>query len=77
MDRPFREVHELYRILFLRAQEQQRQAEEQRKKEEEEAKRNSQSKGQSTRPPDVNQTSPSLPTNMDMEDIQDALEEMM
>lgn len=86
MDRPFREVHELYRILYLRAEAQQKAEEERIKKEEEEAKKQQKQKGGPQRPTptpstmstDVNQQelSPSMPP-IAMDELEDALDELM
>lgn len=85
MDRPFREVHELYRILYLRAEAQQKAEEERAKKEAEEAKRQNQMnrpKGIPNMPTmsaDVNkepELSPPMPP-IDPEDLEDVLEELI
>ena len=77
MERPFREVHELYRILFLRAQAE-KEADEKRKAEEEkrarEERKNGNKKPQYNRQPtDLSIPSPSP---MQAEALEDAFEEL-
>ena len=89
MDRPFREVHELYKILYQRA-EAQAAAEEAKKKEEaekEKAKRNAEvSRG--ARPPQIVRQPPSdaieiknstvpEPSPLEVEALEDALEDLI
>lgn len=79
MDRPFREIHELYKLLYERAIAQQK-AEEQRKKEEEKKEREAK-KGPHQRrylPTDVNNKPTPMPTPSpyEMEMLEDAMEEL-
>lgn len=88
MDRPFRELHELYRLLFLRAQEQ--AAAEKAKQEEEERKKNNEQKR--PKPPGINypqgysrarladatrKNSVSMPSAYEAEVLEDALEDLV
>ena len=71
MDRPFNEIHEIYRILYLRSEAQKKAEEEREKKEKNKAKQ----------PPykkltDVNRSIPE-PSPLEAEMIEDALEELM
>lgn len=78
MDRPFREIHELYKLLYERALAQQK-AEEERKKEEEKKEREARSNPQRRYPPtDVNNKSTSMPapSPLEMEMLEDAMEEL-
>ena len=87
MDRPFREVHELYKILYQRAEAQQKAEEERKKKEEEEERRRRRAespKGISQphyikqQPSDVNNTSTiPEPSPLEAEALEDALEELI
>ena len=85
MDRPFRELHELYKILYERAEAQQ-EAEKARKEKEAEEERKRQ---QANRPKGINSgpysreplsDAPSTipePSPLELEALEDALEEMM
>lgn len=64
IDRPFYEVHELYRIVFLKAEEE-KKAEEQREKEE--AKSNGNKRGRPAIP---------NPSKIQTEALEDALEDL-
>lgn len=85
MDRPFRELHEYYKIFLQRAEAQKKAEEEQRKKEEEEQRRkNKQSfSGRSPQympPTDANNSSSTTmpePSPMQAELLEEALEELM
>ena len=88
MDRPFREVHELYKILYERAQAQQKAEEERKQKEEEEARKQAQQKrGPSGFSPSYNRQPPTdaipnistitEPSPFEAEALEDALEEFM
>ena len=70
MDRPFNEIHEIYRILYLRS-EAQKKAEEEREKEEKKNKKHPTQKSLT----DVN-TVPEL-SPLEAEAMEDALEELM
>ena len=88
MDRPFREIHELYRIVFLRAKEQ----EEKEKKRQQEEEKEKQAKEQSdirrgVKPPQLRREPPSdavtvknkslAPSSqLEAEALEDALEEL-
>lgn len=82
MDRPFREVHELYKILYERA-EAQAAAEKKRKEEEEEKAKNERNKGRSTYKPVSSDVSASTngiglqPSPMEAEALEEAFEDMM
>ena len=81
MDRPFREVHELYKILYERAEAQQKAEEERRKKEEEEQRREQQrNKGLPANRKLADVPPPSTPScepsPMEAEAIEDMLEEI-
>lgn len=87
MDRPFRELHELYKILFDRAEAEKRRREEEeaKAKEEEERKRQSEiNRGIKPKlnrmpPPDAIRNNPSdiqTPSPLEAEALEDALEEM-
>ena len=89
MDRPFREVHELYKILYQRAEAQQ-EAEKARREKEEEEQRN---KREANRPKGISSPQPirqmpsdvKLPDNstipepspLEIDALEDALEELM
>ena len=87
MDRPFRELHELYKILFERAEadKKRREEEEAKAKEEEERKRQSEI-NRGIRPPQLNRMPPpdakrnpsdvQTPSPLEAEALEDALEEM-
>ena len=80
MDRPFREIHELYKLLYERALAQQK-AEEERKKEEEKKEREAARKGPPQRrypSTDVNNKPTPMPTPSpyEMEMLEDAMEEL-
>lgn len=70
MERPFNEIHEIYRILYLRS-EAQKQAEEEREKKEKEKNKQPTQKSLA----DVN-TVPEL-SPLEAEAMEDALEEFM
>jgi hypothetical protein len=70
MDRPFNEIHEIYRILYLRS-EAQKKAEEEREKNE---RKNKQPTRQKTLT-DVNNIPE--PSPLEIEAMEDALEDMM
>lgn len=78
---PFSEVHEFYRIAYLRMEERMRQEEEEeknRKLEEERQNRISNTRG--PRKPwnpsvDVNQQKPSIPLSIDIDDFEELLED--
>lgn len=78
MDRPFREVHELYKILYQRAEAQQKEAEERAKKEkeEEEKKRQRQNGPNRQQPTDAVSTIPT-PSPLEMEALEEMFEDMM
>lgn len=79
MDRPFREVHELYKILYQRAEAQQKEAEEREKKEKEEEKKRQRQNGQNNvrqQPPDAASTIPT-PSPLEMEALEEMFEDMM
>ena len=87
MDRPFREVHELYKILYQRAEAQQEAEKARKEKEEEEARREREAnrpKGinsyrlSDNKPSDAsnNSTMPE-PSPFEMEALEDAFEEML
>ena len=89
MDRPFREVHELYKILYQRAEAQQEAEKARKEKEEKEAREKQRSNASnnkpysqfaSQQPSDVsgikNNTMPE-PSPLEMEALEDALEELM
>ena len=86
MDRPFRELHEYYKIFLQRAEAQQKADEEARKKAEEEERRKN-NKPFSNLPPqynrlptDVNESSSTTipgPSPMQAELLEEALEELM
>ena len=84
MDRPFREVHELYKILYQRA-EAQKAAEDKRKKEEEAKKRAADSNRMMPMPPrpyrstDVsnNQEVISQPSPLEAEALEEAFEDLI
>ena len=88
MDRPFRELHELYKILYERAEAQQEAEKARKEKEaEEERKRRESEKARGIRapqyirelPPDAITTESTIPqpSPLEMEALEDALEEMM
>ena len=87
MDRPFREIHELYKILYERAQAQQEAEEARKKKEEEEARNQAQKRGPSGFSPSYNRQPPTdaipnsstitEPSPFEAEALEDALEELM
>lgn len=86
MDRPFREIHELYKILYERAQAQQEAEKVRKEKEEEEARRQAQRKGPSgfsptyrQLPTDAIQNNSTItePSPFEAEALEDALEELM
>lgn len=75
MDRPFNEIHEIYRILYLRS-EAQKKAEEEREKEEREKEEKKNKKHPTQKSlTDVN-TVPEL-SPLEAEAMEDALEELM
>ena len=76
MDRPFREVHELYKILYQRIEAQQKAEEEREKKEKEEEKKHLKQGGPSARhqPTDEMNT---MPTPSPLEALEDMFEEIM
>lgn len=81
MDRPFRELHELYKILFERAEAMRKKDEQERKEKEEKERRERAMNKQPYRPqpPDVNRTpNESIPTPspLEAEALEDALEEL-
>lgn len=83
MDRPFRELHEIYRIVYLKA-EKQAQDEEKRKAKEAEEKKKEQERSRGSRPMYQNRPTDVMPTNqMDTlspaqaEALEDALEDIM
>ena len=71
MDRPFNEIHEIYRILYLRS-EAQKKAEEEREKEEEKKNKKHPTQKSLT---DVNAVPELSP--LEAEAMEDALEELM
>lgn len=71
MDRPFNEIHEIYRILYLRSEAQKKAEEEREKKEKDKAKQ-----PPSKKLTDVNRSIPE-PSPLEAEMIEDALEELM
>ena len=81
MDRPFREVHELYKILYQRAEAQQKAEEERQKKEQEEENKRKRQVGPTPQyskqqPPDAINTMPT-PSPLEMEALEDMFEEIM
>lgn len=86
MDRPFKELHEIYRIVYIKA-EKQAQAEEERKAKEAEAKKKERERSMGPHPRNPmyqNRPTDVMPTNqMDTlspaqaEALQDALEDIM
>lgn len=83
MDRPFRELHEIYRIVYLKA-EKQAQDEEKRKAKEAEEKKKEQERSRGSHPMYQNRPTDVMPTNqMDTlspaqaEALEDALEDIM
>lgn len=77
MDRPFREVHELYKILYQRAEAQQKEAEEREKKEKEEEERHKRQGGpKRQKPTDAASTIPT-PSPLEMEALEEMFEDMM
>jgi hypothetical protein len=77
MDRPFREVHELYKILYQRAEAQQKEAEEREKKEKEEEQKKHQKNGSNKQQPtDASSTIPT-PSPLEMEALEEMFEDMM
>lgn len=90
MDRPFRELHELYRILFLKAEAQakkDKEEEEKKKQDEEDERKNNRPKGisqpmyykpkQDKQLADVKQQNDfSAPSPLEAEALEDALEEL-
>lgn len=87
MDRPFRELHEYYKIFLQRAEAQQKADEEAKKKAEEEERKKKSNKPFSNLPPqynrlptDVNNSSSTTmpePSPMQAELLEEALEEIM
>ena len=82
MDRPFRELHELYKLLFQRAEAQakaQKEKEEQERKEKLERDKYKHSKRRML-PPDAQGSSPNnviqTPSPLEAEAFEDVLEEM-
>lgn len=84
MDRPFKELHELYRIVFLRAEAQKKAEEEKQRQEEAEARRERQKSGL---PPQINRLPTDvrrpeqpknnyIPSPLEADDLEEALEEM-
>lgn len=78
MDRPFREVHELYKILYQRAEAQQKAEEELQKKEQEEEKKRQSQSGQNSKqqPSDAIDTMPT-PSPLEMEALEEMFEDIM
>lgn len=79
MDRPFNELHELYRIVYLRAEAQAKAEKERQEKEEREKKyKGGQSNRQINRkqPTDVNQPPNLNLSPMAAEEMEDALEDL-
>lgn len=89
MDRPFREIHELYRIVFLRAKEQEEKEKQRQQEEEKEKKEKEQSEiRRGLRPPQLKREPPSdavtvknnkslAPSSqLEAEALEDALEEL-
>lgn len=84
MDRPFYELHEIYRLVFLRMQAEKERQEKEKK--EEEAKRKAEAKrnaprgippSYSIRPIDKNKNSPSSHLSpLQAEELEDALEDL-
>ena len=76
MDRPFREVHELYKILYQRAEAQQKEAEEREKKEKEEEKKRQKGSPNKQQLTDATSTIPT-PSPLEMEALEEMFEDMM
>ena len=85
MDRPFRELHEIYRIVYLKAEKQAQDEEKRKAKEAEEKKKEQErSRGSYRSPMYQNRPTDVMPTNqMDTlspaqaEALEDALEDLM
>lgn len=83
-DRPFRELHELYRIVYNRAEMQRLKDEEEKKREEEEKKselsKSNKSKQTTKQPTDAigvrSNKNISMPSPLESEALEDALEEL-
>ena len=76
LNSPFRDVHELYRIVFLRTQEQKKQAEaESKKQNSQESRRNPNNsiQNQNSNLADETHSSPSI---INPDDIEDVLEDL-
>lgn len=83
MDRPFREIHELYKILFERAEAQQAAEKARKEKEAEEAKK----RNEANRPKGINSgqymndmlpdASTQQPSPLEIEALEEALEDIM
>lgn len=73
MDRPFNEIHEIYRILYLRS-EAQKKAEEEREKKEKEKENN---KKQPTQKKLTDVNSVPNPSPLEIEALEDAFDELI
>lgn len=81
MDRPFREIHELYRINFLRVQaKKEADEEEERKKKEEERRQKASNRSSSNNSynmsPDANLNNIIPSSLLESDDLEEALEEL-
>lgn len=76
MDRPFREVHELYKILYQRAEAQQKEAEEREKKEKEEEEKRRKNGPKRQQPTDATSAIPT-PSPLEMEALEEMFEDIM
>lgn len=74
MDRPFNEIHEIYRILYLRS-ETQKKIEEEREKKEKEKEKNK--KPQPAQRPLTDVHNIPEPSPLEIEAMEDALDEIM
>lgn len=78
MDRPFEELHELYRIVFLKHEAQMKAEEERKKKEEEENKRQANPSSRNKKPlpkANTNEYHPSIGSDSMEEALEELIEE--
>lgn len=81
MDRPFREIHELYKILYQRAEAQAAAEAKRREEEEKKAKEQERAKNSARVPPDAMRMPANnvgmQPSTLDVETLEEVLEDMI